>query len=129
MFGANMNEETIKTKVFKQRSRELSDWGLSVETAGTDQLLEELLNKVSFKIADRNNTKQSLFIGLLAYFGKEFSKLKEEQIKQFIGDGFLARGQRKRKLVPSGIITKASFQGEFKNGGEIFDWLIQSKDS
>ena len=115
-----MNEAVLVNKALKARNKKLIDWGLSVETADTINVMEELLNKLAFKDFDKNNMAQSLLIGILLKFNPQFRELTELEIKVLINDGFNARQERKRKRLKTGILTRNTFESEFPNGAEIF---------
>ncbi len=122
-----MDENKIQNSVQKFRGKYLIDWGVSLETAETIDVIGDLLNKTSYDINDKTNVGQSLLIGIMQQYNPEFRKLTEGEIKGFINDGFQIRQVRKRKRLKTGIITKNSFEVEFSNGDEIFYWLMDKK--
>ncbi len=122
-----MDENKIQNSVQKSRGKYLIDWGVSLETAETIDVIGDLLNKTSYDINDKTNVGQSLLIGIMQQYNPEFRKLTEGEIKGFINDGFQIRQVRKRKRLKTGIITKNSFEVEFSNGDEIFYWLMDNK--
>lgn len=122
-----MNEGTVINQVLKARNRKLFDWGLSVETAETINIIEELLGRIELDGVDPNNSAQSLFIGILRRFNKQFVNLTDQEIRECLDEGFHARQERKRKRLKSGVVTLNSFESEFSNGTEIFVWLLQNR--
>jgi hypothetical protein len=124
--GGIMIENKVQNSAFKVRTKYLIDWGVTVETAGTIEVIGELLNKTTFEKDDKTNVGQSLFIGMMQRFNEEFSKLSESEVKGFVHNGFHLRQERKRKRLKTGIITKNTFEVEFTNGGDIFTWLTDN---
>ena len=122
-----MEEVKVVNQALRARNKKLIDWGLSVETADTINVMEHLLNNFTSIDTDKNNTAQSLFIGILLKFNPQFSKLTDQEIKDLINVGFNARQERKRKRLNTGILTRDTFESEFLNGAEIFDWLMQNQ--
>ena len=122
-----MQEDKIQNSAARVRSKYLIDWGVTIETAGTIEVMQELLSRTSFDKDDKNNVCQSLLIGILQKYNQTFKGLTEEQIKGLIQDGFQTRMERKRKRLKTGIITRNTFEAEFPNGAEIFAWLLENK--
>ena len=58
-----MIENKVRNSAFKVRTKYLIDWGVTVETAGTIEVIGELLNKTTFEKDDKTNVGQSLFLG------------------------------------------------------------------
>jgi hypothetical protein len=116
-----MNEGKLVNQLLRERNRKLINWGLSVETAGFIELMDELAGKLDPN--GKANSAQSLFIGILKRVRPLFDSLPEAQVRELVNDGFLAMQERKRKRLKTGVITRHTFESEFPNGGEIFAWL------
>ncbi|MDE2027075.1 MAG: hypothetical protein KGJ11_00865 [Candidatus Omnitrophica bacterium] len=121
-----ISEGKIINEVIKARNKRLFDWGLSFETAGGIEIMEELLTRVSIDPFDKQNTAHSLFIGIIRKNREAMLALSNDEIKALIEDGFSARQERRRKRVRSGIVTLNNFVSEFSNGMEIFEWLVSN---
>lgn len=122
-----ISEGKIINEAFKARNKMLFEWGLSFETAGGIELMQDLLARVSIDPHDKQNTAQSLFIGIIRKSSQAMFELSNDEIKALIEDGFRARQARRRKRVKAGIVTMNNFTSEFTNGLEIFEWLVSNK--
>ena len=122
-----MYEAKLNYSHQKIRNDYLRTLGISVETAKSIDVINQLLEKGSYDLNNKNNLTNALLIGILNKYNAEFLKFNEHEIGAFINTGFELMQERKQKRLAPGIITRHQLEIEFANGGEIFNLLMDQK--
>ena len=122
-----MDEAKLNYSHQKIRNDYLRTLGISVETAKSIDVINQLLEKGSYDLNNKNNLTNALLIGILNKYNAEFLKFNEHEIGAFINTGFELMQERKQKRLAPGIITRHKLEIEFANGGEIFNLLMDQK--